>query len=121
MKTKFILTFLVLLITSCKDDIPNNENLNTSNTLNECAITQFKFRAEENPEILINDLTAEIQDSIISIHIPHIVDSKILKPTFSYIGDTIFSKDTKMNTSTSQNPLNVLSPIMMETKKLIQW
>lgn len=109
------------MITSCKDDIPNNENLNTSNTLNECAITQFKFRAEENPEILINDLTAEIQDSIISIHIPHIVDSKILKPTFSYIGDTIFFEGYKDEYIDFSKPTKCIVSNNDGNKKLIQW
>ena len=90
MRTSIILIILILFVTSCKDDTPFNENSDTSDTLNECAITQFEFKAIDNPEILINDLIAEIQDSTITIRIPHIVDNKILKPTVSYIGDTIY-------------------------------
>lgn len=89
MRASIILTILILFVTSCTKDEPINKNFDMSSTLNECAITQFEFKAVNNPEILINDLTADIQDSTITIHIPHIVDNKILKPSISYIGDTI--------------------------------
>lgn len=53
------------------------------------SITKFEFKAEDNPEVLINDITAEIDGNNILVRIPHIVQNKILKPCISIIGDNV--------------------------------
>lgn len=53
------------------------------------SITKFEFKAEDNPEVLINDITAEIDGNNILVHIPYIVQNKILKPCISIIGDNV--------------------------------
>lgn len=55
----------------------------------ECFITKFEFKAEDNPDVLINDLTAQIVGNNIIVYIPHIVENKILKPTIAFIGDKV--------------------------------
>lgn len=67
----------------------NETVLQLPNSESECFITKFEFKAEDNPEVLLNDLSAEIEGNNIYVRIPHIVQNKILKPSVTFIGDNV--------------------------------
>lgn len=82
-----LLTFLLLsttLLISCNND---DEIIRTEEDVNQeiviAKLDGFRFLAKNNPEALISNIECSIiGDSVIECLIPHIVESKMLIPTF---------------------------------------
>lgn len=84
-----LLICISLTVTSCDKDYyytvvePNAESSTT--------IKGFSFLAKNNPDILLSDVSGEIfGDSLISVRIPYLTDSKTLVPTIQLSSNNLF-------------------------------
>lgn len=111
MKNSIILFMFISLLgfISCDD---NNEPIEIEQKTIIAKLDRFRFLAKMNPEALISDIECTIiGDSIIECLIPHIVESKMLVPTFdvidgnlTYNGTEIISNQTLLDCT---KPLNI--------------
>ena len=95
-------------ISVTQDDSILSITLNDGTTINLPIIDQIPlpeiktlcFKSAENPKVLMSDAWGEIsEDAIISVRIPHIVDSKKLRADIQYVGNSVTIADTIPYTS----------------------
>ena len=107
-KKIFFMTLCAIALFSCEDE--NKEPLEIIEQEQEKEIViaeleSFGFLALKNTQALISDIECSIKgDSIIECHIPHLVENKILIPTFEvangrilYNGQEVISNVTKLD------------------------
>lgn len=109
--------FFVLLacfglgLLSCSDD-----HLETEEIVPEilpAELENFRFLAKNNAEALISDIECNIiGDSIIECHIPHIVESKILIPSFEAVNGKVLYNDAEVVSNVTE--LDCTQPVKLE-------
>lgn len=115
----FVLLLALLVCTmgfsSCENDIDDlietKQDLNSEETI-VAELQSFHFLAKNNPKALVLDIECSIiGDSIIECHIPHIVENKMLIPSFKVIGGKLTINNTEVISDETEidctNPLNI--------------
>lgn len=102
---KILFLFAILIITlgfvSCDDDnyepIETEQETITKQETITAKLEGFRFLAKNNPEALISDIECSIiGDSIIECHIPHIIENRMLIPSFEIIGGKLTINNTEI-------------------------
>jgi hypothetical protein len=115
----FVLLLALLVCTmgfsSCENEIDDlietKQDLNSEETI-VAELQSFHFLAKNNPKALVLDIECSIiGDSIIECHIPHIVENKMLIPSFKVIGGKLTINNTEVISDETEidctNPLNI--------------
>ena len=112
-KIWFLLAMLISILgfTSCDDN--NDEPVVIEQETIIAKLNGFRFLAKNNPEALISDIECSvIGDSIIECLIPHIVESKILVPSFEVVDGKLSVNDTEV--ISNETELDCTKPLSIE-------
>lgn len=112
-KIWFLLAMFIstLMLASCNDE--NDKPIEIEQETIVAKLEKFSFSAKNNPEALISDIECSIiGDSIIECLIPHIVESKMLTPSFDVIDGKLTINGTEV--ISNETVLDCTRPLKIE-------